>query len=102
VRFAFMDAPCASPRREIRPARVGRLTGAKGSLVCADHLQKVFLTFRTGGRPIYWLRLDTSPAHESDDTTTLDNLAASLRMIRWKQRQEPENSVVVSADPIEL
>jgi hypothetical protein len=75
---------CSSGRREVSATRVGSLTGAKGSLACGDRVVKAFLAFRTGGGPIYWLRLDTSHAYASSDDNILQSIAASLKLIPWE------------------
>jgi hypothetical protein len=85
VRSALADEACASGMHDVSPTRVGRsLTGSKGRLVCGERVLKLLLTFRTGGAPIYWFRLETVRAHELDDTAILENIAASFRLIRWR------------------
>jgi hypothetical protein len=84
VRSVLLNEACASRRQEVLPARIGQLTGAKGSLVCGDRVLKLFLVFRSGGGPIYWLRLQTLRAHESDDSAILEKVAASFKLIRWE------------------
>ena len=84
VRAELAYEKCASARQEVRQARVGMLNGAKGSLVCGDRVVKVLLAFRTGGGPIYWLRLETVRAHESEDDVILEDVAASFKLIRWQ------------------
>jgi hypothetical protein len=84
MQFAHANASCASGQSEILPAYVDRLNGSKGSLVCGDRVEKFYLAFRTGGGPIYWLRLETTRTHELDDTAILDKVAATFRPIRWK------------------
>jgi len=75
---------CGSGQREVKPALVGKLKGAKGSLVCSDSVLKLLLAFRTKGGPIYWLRLETVRFHESEDETILETIAASFKLIHWK------------------
>jgi hypothetical protein len=75
---------CSFDEREVKPALVGKLKGAKGRLVCGDRVLRLFLAFRTQGGPIYWLRLDTIRAHESQDEAILETIAASFRLIRWE------------------
>jgi hypothetical protein len=84
VRAVLAYQECASGRQEVSQARVGRLIGAKGSLVCGDQVVKLILAFRTGGGPIYWLQLDTTRAHESEDDAILEKVAASFKLIRWE------------------
>ena len=84
IRFALANEPCPSRRQEVRRARIGRLAGAKGSSVCGDRVQRLFLVFRSGDGPIYWLWLQTVRAHESDDSMILEQVAASFRLIRWE------------------
>jgi hypothetical protein len=75
---------CPSGHQKVSPARVGSLTGANGSLVCGDRVVKLFLAFRTGGGPIYCLRLDTHTASTSNDEKILQNVTASLNIIPWE------------------
>jgi len=84
VRAVLAYEKCASGRQEVWQARVGRLVGAKGSFVCGDRVVKLLLAFRTGGGPIYWLRLETVSAHDSEDDVILENVAASFKLIRWQ------------------
>lgn len=84
VRSALVDEACASGRPEVLRTRIGRLPAAKASLVCGDRVLKLFLVFRTGGGPVYWLRLETVRTHELDDSTILENVIASFRLIRWE------------------
>jgi hypothetical protein len=84
VRDVLTFATCASGRPEVKQARIGRLSGAQGSIVCGDRVIKVFLAFRTGGGPIYFLRLETVRAHEVEDGAILENVAASFKLIRWQ------------------
>ncbi len=74
---------CATGRQVVSPTRI-KLSAAKGSVVCGNRVLKVFLAFRPGGGPIYWLRLDTTMAHKLEDEKTLDHVAASLKLIAWK------------------
>jgi hypothetical protein len=74
---------CSSSQSEIKRARIGKLIGAKGRLACDDHVIWLLLAFRPHGGPIYWIRLDTSRAHEREDAAILNTFAASLRLIRW-------------------
>ena len=76
--------PCTSSQGEIKPSLVGKLKGAKGRVVCDDRVLLLLLAFRPRGGPIYWLRLDTSPSHESEDRAILEEVAASFRLIPWK------------------
>jgi hypothetical protein len=84
VRDELTHAACASDQEEVKQARIGRLNGAKGSLVCGDRVLRVFLTFRPKGGPVYWLRLDTVRAHESEDSAILDSIVASFKLIPWE------------------
>jgi hypothetical protein len=84
VRAELTVKDCESRQREIKRALVGKLHGAEGNLVCGDHVLRLFLVFRTHGGPIYWLRLETVRAHESEDEAILKTIAASFRLIRWK------------------
>jgi hypothetical protein len=85
VRHELANEKCASPQNEISHAHVGRLDGAKGTLICGDRVIELMLAFRRkGGEPIYWLRLDTVRVHESEDDAILESIAASLKLIRWE------------------
>lgn len=75
---------CPSSQREIKPSLVGKLKGANGHLVCGGRVLFLLLAFRPHGSPIYWLRLETSPPHESEDRAILEEVAASFKLIRWK------------------
>jgi hypothetical protein len=84
VRAELTHAACASSRQEVKQARVGRLSGAKASLVCGDRVLRMFLAFRVAGGPVYWLRLETVRAHEPEDDAILESIAASFKLIRWE------------------
>jgi hypothetical protein len=84
VREELAYEKCASDQREISQARVGKLNAATGRLVCGDRVLKLRLAFRPGGGLIYWLRLNTVRAHESEDDSILDSFAMSFKLIRWK------------------
>ncbi len=84
MQATFGREECSSRRREVSAARFGSLNGAKGSLLCGDRVVKAFLAFRTGGGPIYWLRLDTCQAYASSDDNILESVAASLKLIPWE------------------
>ena len=84
VRKELKLKDCESAQQEIQPAAVGKLKGARGRLVCGDRVFNLFLAFRPQGGPIYWLRLETSRAHESEDEPILGTIGASFRLIRWQ------------------
>lgn len=84
IRFALADESCASGQPEVLRTRLGRLTAAKGSLVCNDRVLKLFLVIRPGGGLVYWLRLETFRAQELGDSAILENIAATFQTIRWK------------------
>jgi len=84
MRYELTLAARTSDGQEVKQASIGRLSGAKGSLVCGDRVLKVLLAFRTKGGPIYWLRLDTVHTHESEDDAILESIAASFKLIRWE------------------
>lgn len=73
---------CASRASDARPAPLGKLHGATGTVACSNRVLKSILAFRSGG-PIYWLRLETTPTHESEDNEVLQRIATSFRLIRW-------------------
>jgi hypothetical protein len=74
---------CNSGERKIERVRVGRLNGAKGTLICGDRVLKVLLAFRSSGGPIYWIRLETLRVHQSEDEAVLETVAGSFKLIRW-------------------
>lgn len=84
VRHELTHVACALDGQEVKQASIGRLSGAKGSLVCGDRVLRVLLAFRTKGGPIYWLRLDTVRTHQSEDDAILESIAASFKLIRWE------------------
>jgi|HubBroStandDraft_6_1064221.scaffolds.fasta_scaffold147113_2 hypothetical protein len=75
---------CESGQQEIQPSALGKIKAARGRLVCGDRVLNLFLAFRPQGGPIYWLRLETTRAHESEDELALDRVATSFKLIRWK------------------
>jgi hypothetical protein len=84
VEDLLKNRTCNSGKSEIERARVGKLNGAKGSLICGDRVLKVLLAFRPHGGPIYWIRIETPRVHESEDEGILETVAASFKLIRWK------------------
>lgn len=84
IRAELKLKDCEPAQREIQPAPIGKIKGARGRLVCGDRVLTLFLAFRPGGEPIYWLRLDTTRAHESEDQAVLQTIAASFKLISWK------------------
>jgi hypothetical protein len=83
VRSTLAWQKCASRQQEVSAATVGKLRGAKGALVCGDSVLKVFLVFRPGGGPIYWLQLETASADRLEDESVLERVAASFSLIPW-------------------
>jgi hypothetical protein len=55
VRGELTYEACDSGQPEVKQARVGKLNGAKASLLCGDRILTEILVFRPGGGPIYWL-----------------------------------------------
>lgn len=84
IRAELKLKDCEPAQRESQPAPIGKIKGARGRLVCGDRVLTLFLAFRPGGEPIYWLRLDTTRAHESEDQAVLQTIAASFKLISWK------------------
>lgn len=84
VRDELTHAACASTPQEVKKARVGKLSGAVGSLTCGDRVLRMLLVFRAGGGPVYWLRLETVSAHESQDNAILEGIASSFKLMRWE------------------
>lgn len=83
VRMGIPHSDCTTDRQQIGQAKVGQLSGAEASLVCGDRVFRVLLTFRKGGGPIYWLRLETVRSHQSEDEAILKSVAASFKQIHW-------------------
>jgi hypothetical protein len=75
---------CPTNDQLVKRTKVGKLDGAEARLVCGDQVFRVLLVIRGGGSPIYWLRLDTTVAHQSEDDTILDTVATSFNLIQWK------------------
>ena len=71
-------------RPAVAKARIGRLTGAEGTLICEQRALKVLLAFRPGGEPIYWFVLETTSRNLDRDAAILRRFASSLKMIRWE------------------
>ena len=89
VQSRLEEGECASGKAasgKAGPSNVviGPVAGAQGRLACGNAVEIIFLAFRPGGGPIYWLMLTTSPAHESEDKAILEKVAASFRIIRWR------------------
>lgn len=75
---------CPTDSQLVKRTKVGKLDGVETSLVCGDHVFSVLLAFRNGGSPVYWLRLDTTRAHQSEDEAILKEVSASFKLIRWE------------------
>jgi hypothetical protein len=75
---------CASAKPDISRARIGKLIGAKGNLVCGDRALTAMLVFRAKGGPIYWLRLKTDRAHRAEDETVFETVVTSFKLIAWR------------------
>ena len=84
VQWTLENGECASRREGPSLIHIGRIAGAQGRVACGNAVEITFLAFRPGGGPIYWLLLATSPAHESTDKVTLEEVAATFRIIRWQ------------------
>jgi hypothetical protein len=82
VRAELAYETCDSGQPEVKQARVGKLNGAKASLLCGDRILTEIVVFRPGGGLIYWIRLETARTHESEDSTILESIAASFKLIR--------------------
>jgi hypothetical protein len=83
IRYDLSHEKCESGAEEVSKTRLGKLEGASGSFICKDRVVHVLLVFRPRGEPIYWLRLETTRAHEKEDEAVLANTAASFKLIRW-------------------
>jgi hypothetical protein len=84
VRASLHLKDCPSREATVTAAGMGKLVGAKGRLACGNRVLVTILTFRPHGEPIYWLKLETDPAHEHEDDAVLELLASSFRIIRWE------------------
>jgi hypothetical protein len=84
VRSTLSEEKCASGQQDVSTTRIGKLNAATGTLVCSGRVLKTFLVFRSGGGPIYWLRLETTSAHKLQDEAALDSVAASFNLIPWE------------------
>jgi hypothetical protein len=84
VQWSLENGECASGKAGPSNIVIGRIAGAQGTLACGNAVEIMFLAFRPGGGPIYWLMLTTSPAHESEDKAILEKVAATFRIIRWR------------------
>jgi hypothetical protein len=86
VRWELERSKCVLERSqpEFSQARVGRLTGAKGRLVCGVQVVTVLLAFRPNGGPIYWIRLDTTSEHESAAQAVLQSIAENFVLIKQR------------------
>ena len=79
-----LSSYCHSGESTVSPARVGRLHGAKGRVVCGERIIEEMVTFRPGGDLIYWLRLETTNAHAVDDEAALETIANGFKVIAWR------------------
>jgi len=84
VQWRLENGECASGKAGPSNVVIGRVAGAQGRLACGNAVEILFLAFRPGGGPIYWLMLTTSPAHESEDKAVLEKVAATFRIIPWR------------------
>ena len=75
---------CHSGEPTVSAARVGRLRGAKGRVVCGERIIEEMLAFRPGGGLIYWLRLETTNARAADDEAALETIANGFKIIAWR------------------
>ena len=84
VRWELERSKCVLERSEpeFSQARVGRLKGAKGRLVCGVQVVTVLLAIRPNGGPIYWLRLDTTSEHEPAAQAVLEHIAENFVLIK--------------------
>ncbi len=84
VRYDLSHTKCAGKQDEISPARIGKIAGAKGRLVCDDRVVIALVALRPKGGPVYWLHLETAPKSESADSAVLTDVAATFKLIRWQ------------------
>jgi hypothetical protein len=75
---------CDSDKPSISVARVGKLQGAKGRLMCGERVIEEMLAFRPGGGPIYWLTLQTGSVHAVEDEAALGRIAQGFKLIAWR------------------
>jgi hypothetical protein len=83
IRWWLAHTDCKPDRQAVKPTRLGKITGTKGTVSCGDREQESVLAFRPQGGPIYWLQLETTRGHESEDDAILEKLASSFRLIPW-------------------
>lgn len=84
VRKELKLKDCESAQQEIQPAAIDKIKGARGMLICGDRVLILLLAFRSQGAPIYWLRLEITRAHQSEDEAIVEAIAASFKLIPWK------------------
>jgi len=84
VTSATAGPDCTSEKPVAQPAQVGKLRGSQTTYICGDRVVTLVLAFRPRGGPIYWFRLDTTPAHKSEDEAILSRLGGGFRLIPWQ------------------
>jgi hypothetical protein len=82
VRDDLDQKHCGRPT--VAKARIGRVTGAEGTLICDQRALKVLLAFRPGGGPMYSFHLETTSPNLDRDAAILRRFASSLKVIRWE------------------
>jgi hypothetical protein len=84
IHYDLEHEKCPSANSNESSARIGKLAGAQGTLVCGDRIVKVLLAFRSQGGLIYWFRLNTTPGHNAEDIAILRGIVATFRLIPWR------------------
>ena len=75
---------CDSGKPVVSAARVGKVHGAKGRVVCGERIIAEMLAVRPGGGPIYWLTLQTTNAHATADEPAFETIAHGFKIIAWR------------------
>ena len=83
VKAALARDVCSRRDSVIFRRHLGTLPAAESRMRCGDRVLYLLLGFRPGGGPIYWLRLDTTAAHESEDARVFQALVSSFKLIPW-------------------
>jgi hypothetical protein len=78
-----LSGQCDSEIR-VAAARVGKVPGAKGTIVCGERVIVAMLAFRPGGGPVYWLKLETTNDQAKADEAKLTTIARGFEIIAWR------------------
>lgn len=82
IRHSLSTEKCNSDRRQSTAfTRMGRITATRGTVECDGRLLEMSLAFRSGGGPMYWITLRTTPQKRIEDEATLNKLAATFQLV---------------------